>query len=138
MTYISTTLSSLRRQITKFEYPNQQFLSLIQSCKSMNELKQIHAQIIRSDHLSNTFLATKLLEFCAISTRNNIDYALRVFCQIDKPNDYTWTTMIRSFVNIKHPKKAIEFYSLMISQGVEANKFTFIFVLKAYSLIPSF
>ncbi|OVA14867.1 Pentatricopeptide repeat [Macleaya cordata] len=46
--------------------------------------------------------------------------------------------MIRGFVLIKNPEKAIEFYDLMRSLDVKPTKFTFVFVLKAYSLIPSF
>ncbi|XP_068658082.1 pentatricopeptide repeat-containing protein At1g08070, chloroplastic-like [Aristolochia californica] len=64
-------------------------------------------------------------------------YSLIIFTTIDFPNAYTWTTMIRGYVEIKFPEKAIEFYNRMRSEGINPNKFTFIFILKAYSLIPA-
>ncbi|XP_010263420.1 PREDICTED: pentatricopeptide repeat-containing protein At1g08070, chloroplastic-like [Nelumbo nucifera] len=103
----------------------------------MKEMKEIHAHILRTNQITDTFVATKMIEYCVMSARN-MDYALRVFDCIDRPNAYTWTTIIRGFMEIKIPEKAIEFYGLMRAQGVEPNKFTFVFVLKAYSLIPSY
>ncbi|KAF8387832.1 hypothetical protein HHK36_026493 [Tetracentron sinense] len=103
----------------------------------MKEFKQIHAQIVRTNQIIDILVATKMVEFCAVSMRN-IDYAYRVFNNIDRPNAYAWTTMIRGFVEIRNPEKATEFYSLMRKLGVEPNKFTFVFVLKAYSLKPSY
>lgn len=46
--------------------------------------------------------------------------------------------MIRGFLKAKNPEKALEFYGLMRLRGVESNKFTFLFVLKAYGLRPNY
>lgn len=46
--------------------------------------------------------------------------------------------MIRAFIHAKNPDKAIEFYGLMRARAVELNRFTFLFVLKAYGLKPSY
>ncbi|XP_042518591.1 pentatricopeptide repeat-containing protein At5g48910-like [Macadamia integrifolia] len=102
----------------------------------MKDFKPIHAHILRSGQIMDSFVASKMLEFCAVSGRN-IDYALHMFNYIDSRDAYMWTTMIRGFVQVRMPEKAIEFYYLMRSQGFEPNKFTFLFVLKAYSLIPN-
>eukprot|EP00268_Persea_americana_P033436 TRINITY_DN33109_c0_g2_i1.p1 TRINITY_DN33109_c0_g2~~TRINITY_DN33109_c0_g2_i1.p1 ORF type:complete len:593 (-),score=101.32 TRINITY_DN33109_c0_g2_i1:398-2176(-) len=134
--------SSLSRQLSsalsKFKFPNDQLLSLLQfsNTNTINKVKQIQAQIIRRGQISNTFLATKLLERCAVSALD-MGYALRIFDAIDQPNGYTWTTMIRGFVASKNPSKAIEFYDRMQHLAFEPNKFTFIFILKAYSMIPT-
>ncbi|XP_058082328.1 pentatricopeptide repeat-containing protein At1g08070, chloroplastic-like [Magnolia sinica] len=139
MPYISQP-SVLSRQITspfsKFKNPLPQTLSHLQSSKSMNEFKQIQAQAIRTGEIMNTFIASKMLEFCAVSAAN-MDYALRISDTVDRPNAYTWTTMIRGFVVARNPERAIEFFEQMRLIGVEPNRFTFLFVLKAFSLVPN-
>ncbi|XP_034707147.1 pentatricopeptide repeat-containing protein At1g08070, chloroplastic-like [Vitis riparia] len=135
--------SSFWRQITtvtaKFKSKNSNYktLSALQSCKSTEDLKKIHAQLIITGQIKNTFIATKTVESYAVSARN-IDYAFWVFVGINYPDSYSWTTMIRGFVEAKNPEKALEFYGLMRQRGVELNKFTFLFVLKAYGLRPSY
>ncbi|XP_043710578.1 pentatricopeptide repeat-containing protein At5g66520-like [Telopea speciosissima] len=103
----------------------------------MKDFKPIHAHILRSGQILDSFVASKMLEFCAVSARN-MGYALHMFNNIELRDAYMWTTMIRGFVKVRMPEKAIEFYYLMRSQGVEPNKFTFIFALKAYSSIPNY
>ncbi|KAK9291824.1 hypothetical protein L1049_020028 [Liquidambar formosana] len=131
--------SSIRRHLTTvapqfiFKNPNHNTLSILQSCKSIQELEKLHAQLITTGQIKDTYIATKVVESFAVSARN-IDYAYRVFDGIDRPDSYAWTTMIRGFVEMKNPEKAIEFYGLMSLRGVQMNRFTFLFVLKAYAL----
>ena len=135
--------SSFWRQITtvttKFKSKSSyhQTLSALRSCKSTEDLKKIHAQLIITGQIKDTLTATKMVESYAVSARN-IDYAFWVFVGIDSPDSYSWTTMIRGFLEAKNPEKALEFYGFMRQRGVESNKFTFLFVLKAYGLRPSY
>ncbi|KMT14214.1 hypothetical protein BVRB_4g075760 [Beta vulgaris subsp. vulgaris] len=123
------------RQITaiKFKYSNSTILSILQSCNSTQILKQIHAHVITTGQIKDTFLATKVVESFIVSARNVV-YAHQIFNQIDSPNSYSWTTIIRGYCEAKNPEKAIQIYHAMRSDGVEENRFTFLFVLKAYSM----
>ncbi|XP_021742557.1 pentatricopeptide repeat-containing protein At4g18840-like [Chenopodium quinoa] len=115
------------------KYPNSKLLSTLQSCNSTQKLKQIHAHFIITAQIKDTFLATKLVETFAVSARN-IVYAHQIFNQINSPNSYSWTTLIRGYCEAKNPEKAVQNYRLMRSNGVEENRFTFVFVLKAYAM----
>ncbi|KAL2941019.1 hypothetical protein RDABS01_029369 [Bienertia sinuspersici] len=94
---------------------------------------QIHSHLIITGQIKDTFLATKLVESIAVSARNVI-YAHQIFHQIESPNSYSWTTIIRGYCDAKKPEKAIQIYRVMRSKGVEENRFTFLFVLKAYAM----
>ncbi|XP_057962381.1 pentatricopeptide repeat-containing protein At4g18840-like [Malania oleifera] len=137
------SLPSLQRQLTnatpkfKFKNSNHEALSVLQSCNSMEELKRVHAHLITTGRIRDTYIATKMVESYAVRARN-MDYAHRVFDRVDDPDSYSWTTLIRGCVLAKNPEKAIEFYGVMRSRGVQLNKFTFLFVLKAYGLRPSY
>ncbi|CAN6478967.1 unnamed protein product [Victoria cruziana] len=110
-------------------------LSRIQASKSIKELKQIHAHFVRREACRDVFVATKLLESVVVA--GHLDYGHRMFDCIELPNSYTWTTMIRGFVEAKCWEKAVEFYYEMRSVGVLPNNFTFLFMLKTYSLMGS-
>ena len=117
----------------KFIYSNSRILSLLQSCNLTPILKQIHAHVITTGQIQDNFLATKLVESFAVAARN-VNYAHRIFYQIGSPDSYSWTTMIRGYCEAKTPEKAIHFYARMRSKGVEENRFTFLFVLKACAM----
>ncbi|GAB4855583.1 hypothetical protein Ancab_024206 [Ancistrocladus abbreviatus] len=125
---------SLSRQLTAitFKYSTSSILSTPELCNSTVKIKQIHSHLIITGRIRDTFIATKLVELCAISA-GDIDYACRIFEQIENPNSYSWTTMMRGFSDARNPEKVIQFYGEMRSKGVEPNRFTFLFVLKAYA-----
>ncbi|XP_031491565.1 pentatricopeptide repeat-containing protein At2g20540-like [Nymphaea colorata] len=110
-------------------------LSRLQASKSIGELKQIHAHVVRQEADRDVFVATKLLESVVVA--GHLDYGHRLFDCIELPNAYTWTTMIRGFVEAKCYGKAVELYYRMRSVGVPPNNFTFLFMLKTYSFMGS-
>ncbi|KAF5746734.1 pentatricopeptide repeat-containing protein [Tripterygium wilfordii] len=132
--YITTATPGFKFEARNFKTKNLSFI--LQSCKTVKSLEQIHAHLITTSQIKDTFTVIKLLESYAVSARN-ISIAYRVFNGIDRPDSYAWTTMIRGFLEAKDPGKAIEFYGAMRSRGVELNRFTFLFILKAYGLRTS-
>ncbi|KAJ8447829.1 hypothetical protein Cgig2_015192 [Carnegiea gigantea] len=128
---------SIPRRLTavKFKYPNPGMMSLLQSCNSTPILKQMHSHLITTGQIQDNFLATKLAESFAVAARN-VNYAGRIFDQIGSPDSYSWTTMIRGYCEAKNPEKAVHFYAQMRLKGVEENRFTFLFVLKACAMKP--
>ncbi|KAL4204998.1 hypothetical protein AMTRI_Chr01g112490 [Amborella trichopoda] len=108
---------------------------LLQTCKSMRELHQIHAQILTSGFSHNPYALSSILEFTAISPSGSLDYALQIFNSIDSPTVFYWNTMIRAFSTAHSPLNSIEFFIRMMEQGVVPNKFTFPFVIKSFSFL---
>lgn len=115
-------------------FPNYPLLSLIEQCSSLKQLKQIHAQMLRTGHFFDPFSASKLITVCAMSSFSSLDYAHQVFDQIPKPNLYTWNTIIRAYASSSVPIQSIVVFLRMLDQCCESpNKYTYPFVLKAAS-----
>ncbi|OVA19853.1 Pentatricopeptide repeat [Macleaya cordata] len=105
----------------------------------MAELKQIHAQIYRTElHLSQDNLAsTKLLETVCnlLDSTDIIGYARKLFDQIQTPNTFTWNTLFKAHSKArKNPNFSISsLYKEMLYRGTKPNGITFSFVSKACS-----
>ncbi|XP_031494399.1 pentatricopeptide repeat-containing protein At1g08070, chloroplastic-like [Nymphaea colorata] len=106
-------------------------LSLLDSCKSVRELKQIHAQLTTAGLTGDTFATSKVVAFFSASASRCIDYARAVFRTIRNPSIFAWNCMIRSLVAGDNPREAIIFFSQMLKGGFQPNNFTFPFVVKA-------
>lgn len=110
---------------------------LADKCKSMHQLKQIHAQMIISSRIQDHFAASRLLAFCALSSSGDLSYATRLFNSIQSPNHFIWNTLIRAQASSLNPDKAIFLYMNMRRTGFAPNQHTFTFVLKACSNVRS-
>ncbi|KAF3787728.1 Pentatricopeptide repeat-containing protein [Nymphaea thermarum] len=106
-------------------------LSLLDSCKSVRELKQIHAQLTTAGLTGDTFATSKVVAFFSASASRCIDYARAVFRTMRNPSIFAWNCMIRSLVAGDNPREAILFFSQMLKGGFQPNNFTFPFVVKA-------
>eukprot|EP00257_Ricinus_communis_P016949 XP_015575272.1 pentatricopeptide repeat-containing protein At1g59720, chloroplastic/mitochondrial [Ricinus communis] len=108
-------------------------LGYLNDCKDMSQLKQIHAQALRStlpDSPHSLFLYSKILHF---SSFNDLDYAYRLFSKFDNPNAFMWNTLIRACArSYDRKEQSFLLYKRMIEQGaVLPDKHTYPFVLKA-------
>ncbi|KAK9277750.1 hypothetical protein L1049_007297 [Liquidambar formosana] len=112
---------------------HRRLLLCLNECKSISQLKQIHAQTLRTTSIQNPdtfFLYSRILHFSSLS---DIDYAFRLFDQIQDPNSFMWNTLIRTCARSTESKEqAILLYNRMLKEGsVMPDKHTFPFVLKA-------
>ncbi|OAY61482.1 pentatricopeptide repeat-containing protein At1g59720, chloroplastic/mitochondrial [Manihot esculenta] len=108
-------------------------LCCLNQCTDMLQLKQIHAQALRStlpNHPDTLFLYSRILHFSAL---NDLNYAYRLFDGIHNPNSFTWNTLIRACARSSDSKEqAFMLYKRMLEQAtVLPDKHTFPFVLKA-------
>ncbi|KAL5720710.1 hypothetical protein ACHQM5_013353 [Ranunculus cassubicifolius] len=127
------TLPSIRTQnITSILKTNHSTcLAFLQSCTSMTQLLQIHAQMIRNHLSHDPFAASKLVEFCAVSDTGNLHYARKLFDEIPQPNVFTWNTIIRGYANSPFPTSALHLFKGMHESGPTPNSYTFPFLIKA-------
>ncbi|KAM1255004.1 hypothetical protein PS1_029478 [Malus domestica] len=142
MATLSTPLISLPRHPPNPPSPpatNELFssyppLSSIDHCTNIKQLKQVHAQMLRTGLLFDPYSASKLITVCALSSFSSLDYARQVFDQIPQPNLYSWNTLIRAYASSTDPTESILVFLEMLYRCMESpNKFTYPFVIKAAS-----
>ncbi|XP_020582502.1 pentatricopeptide repeat-containing protein At2g20540-like [Phalaenopsis equestris] len=114
-------------------------LNRIDSCSSLNSLKQIQANTLVHGLGSNNLVAVKLLTFCS-QTLGLIGYTRCIFDTISSSaNVYLWTAMISSYSHQQSElsREAVEIFRLMLNHGTHPNNFTFSTVLKACSTLKA-
>ncbi|XP_024639763.1 pentatricopeptide repeat-containing protein At1g31920 [Medicago truncatula] len=116
-------------------FNEKRWLCLLKRCNSMEEFKQVHAHVLKCGIFFDTFCMSNLVATCALTKWGSMDYACSIFTQIDEPSSFDYNTMIRGNVNDMKLEEALLLYVDMIERGVEPDKFTYPFVLKACSLL---
>ncbi|XP_021727980.1 pentatricopeptide repeat-containing protein At5g06540-like [Chenopodium quinoa] len=110
---------------------------LADRCTSMHQLKQVHAQMITSARIHDTYAASRLLSFCAVSNSGDINYAVKLFNYTQEPNNFMYNTIIRAQATTGNPSNALLLYVQMRRMKVLPGKHTFPFLLKACSNMKS-
>lgn len=105
-------------------------MSLIKKCSTMRDLKRVHARVVTKGLEQSLYHAGKLVGFCAVSERGDMDYAVPVFRRIRKPDGFLWNTMIRGFTKSGDQAGAFEYYKEMQGRGFSPDNFTFSFMMK--------
>eukprot|EP01018_Ginkgo_biloba_P019771 Gb_28393 [translate_table: standard] len=105
------------------------YASLLLACTNVQAVKQVHGVMVRSGLNQNISIATKLVNMYATSGR--MEFARHVFDKIYKPNVFLWNVMIRGYAANGSCQEALALYYQMQLTGIEPDKFTFPFVLKA-------
>ncbi|XP_047342037.1 pentatricopeptide repeat-containing protein At5g66520-like [Impatiens glandulifera] len=129
---------------------NQSIITLIEKCKNMKEIKQIHAHIITQGNFS-TFHhhnhrrhhtppeILKLVTFYAISSSGgNLAYAKAIFDHQQYPAVALYNTIIRGFSvsSRNHDLEPFALYQRMLSCSLRPNNYTFTFLIKACVKFP--
>jgi len=105
------------------------YVSLLSSCKTLNSLLQIHVRLtvsgLQNDHLTNAQLIKSYLLFL------KCNYARFLFDSLPNPSVMLYNSIIRAYSRTKNHQEAINIYHCMLNKGLEPDKYTFTFVLKA-------
>ncbi|KAI3693287.1 hypothetical protein L6452_33120 [Arctium lappa] len=110
------------------------------NCKTQFDINQIHARLLTTGFINNSYLTTKLI-LCFSSSPHAplIRFARHIFFSnsnywSSKTEDpFLWNAVIKSFSHGDDPKQAVFVLGLMIENGVCVDKFSFSLVLKACS-----
>ncbi|KAL5981004.1 hypothetical protein ACLOJK_028924 [Asimina triloba] len=112
--------------------------SALQRCTSLSHMKQLQAHMISSG-IFQTYPSTrtKLLELCALSSPDNIDYASALFHHIHRPLTNDWNALIRGLAQSHQPKRAVLCYLSMtrLSCTARPDALTCSFALKACAAV---
>ena len=106
--------------------------SVLKACSSLAGLeggKQVHAYCVKSGYESETIIDTSLIDM--YSKCGEIDDGLAVFKHMDVRDAICWTGIIVGCGRNGRAKEAIEFFQVMLKEGVKPNEITFLGVLSA-------
>ncbi|XP_031500197.1 pentatricopeptide repeat-containing protein At1g08070, chloroplastic-like [Nymphaea colorata] len=104
-------------------------LSLLRNCSTINQIAQIHAQLVVHGFPLHNHFIEKLAEFRCM------DYARAIFDRLPVANDFSWNTMIKNYAVNGPPENAILLYCEMLENSIKPSNFTFPMMLKACSHI---
>ncbi|XP_072994394.1 putative pentatricopeptide repeat-containing protein At3g05240 [Typha latifolia] len=128
------TLATYNNKWTKPHH--QSIVALLQSCSEKSKLVQIHAQMIRTQLILDTFLVSRIVAFLTSpSTECNMGYARRVFDQIPHPNLFIWNSMVRGYTHNDSPEDGLFLYRLMLRRGISPDTYTYAVVTRACAQI---
>ncbi|GAB4846936.1 Pentatricopeptide repeat-containing protein eli1, chloroplastic [Ancistrocladus abbreviatus] len=106
--------------------------SLLDECKSISELHQIHAVILRRGHHDNPILNFKLQK--SYSSLGRLDHSTALFNRTSNPNVFFYTAIIHAHAVHSLHQQALRLYVHMLENGIEPNAFTFSSLLKSCSV----
>ncbi|KAL5575559.1 hypothetical protein UlMin_017258 [Ulmus minor] len=112
---------------------NQPVTTMLDSCKSMDQLRQIHAQTIKTGNISVPVVQNKIMAFCCLREGGDIVYARQVFDKISQPNLYIWNTIIKGYSLINCPEDGFLMYLEMLRRNVKPDQYTFPFLFKGFT-----
>ncbi|KAG7015321.1 Pentatricopeptide repeat-containing protein, partial [Cucurbita argyrosperma subsp. argyrosperma] len=120
--------SQLQQQRKLLEW---RLISILHDCTDFSQIKQVHGQIICNGLSQCSYVLTKL-----IRTLSKVDvpmdcYPRLVFGQVNYPNPFLWTAMIRGYALQGPFTESINLYTNMRRNGVSPVSFTFSALFKA-------
>ncbi|XP_027360380.1 pentatricopeptide repeat-containing protein At4g14820 [Abrus precatorius] len=111
-------------------------LTALTSCKTLIQVKQVHAQILRSNlNYSNSFLFKLVLSSSAFPSSSAFDYALSLISQIPNSDTHFCNQLLRQFSRGPSPEKTLFLYRKLRRNGSLLNRFSFPPLLKAVSKV---
>ncbi|MFS7999444.1 putative tetratricopeptide-like helical domain superfamily, DYW domain-containing protein [Helianthus anomalus] len=129
---ISPTKSTTTKPIIITQFPLNPKPLILQQCRTIKDLNQIHAHLIKTRFLNDPSVAENFLESAAVIIRHQpIDYAVSVFKNLNEPNSSAYNVMIRGLTLNNCYHEAIVLFKKMLEDLVQPDEFTFSCVLKA-------
>ncbi|KAH7655504.1 Tetratricopeptide-like helical domain-containing protein [Dioscorea alata] len=107
--------------------------TLLHGCNS-KLFPQIHAQMLSTGFLNDTFAASRLLSFSSAAPFLDLDYSRHLLFQIRHPNCFSWNIVMRAHSRRDSPQWAILLYRLMLGSDLVPDNHTFPILLQASSL----
>ncbi|KAF2281653.1 hypothetical protein GH714_043989 [Hevea brasiliensis] len=110
---------------------NSTLITILDKCKSLLELKQIHALVITLGLSQDEPFVSRILSFYALSDSANIDYSYRVLLSLSNPTIFNCNKVMRGYSKSKYPNKSVSVFVKMLRVGILPDYLTFPFLAKA-------
>ncbi|XP_047160001.1 pentatricopeptide repeat-containing protein At1g31430 [Vigna umbellata] len=111
------------------------YVSLLKSCKSMFQLKQIQAHIFSVGLQQDRDTLNKLMAFSMDSSLGDFNHANRIFKYIHTPSLFIYNLMIKAFVKRGSFRSALSLFQQLREHGVWPDNYTYPYVLKGIGCI---
>ncbi|KZV36363.1 pentatricopeptide repeat-containing protein-like [Dorcoceras hygrometricum] len=109
---------------------------LTRKCKTLSQLKQIHAYVLKLNTSQNPAAIAPLLSVTVASCNPVFfSHARAVFQTLRRRSTFLYNTMIRGYVQSNLPISAVLCYKDMLRDGLIRNNYTFTPLMKACSII---
>ncbi|CAL0306168.1 unnamed protein product [Lupinus luteus] len=113
---------------------NNPLLSLLERCKSLHQLKQIQGQMVITGLVDDSFAASRLIAFCALSESRSLEYCMKILYHTQEPNVFSWNVTMRGHVESGDIEGALLLYKRMMRCGsLKPDSHTYPLLLKACS-----
>lgn len=117
-------------QLQKIKQLESQLISTLEDCKSLAQIKQSHAYIIRRCLHQSSYLIAKFVRTLSKVSVPTRPYGVAVFSQVSYPNAFLYTALIRGYLIDGMLKESVLVYSSMRRDGLKPLSFTFAALLK--------
>ncbi|KAG5062152.1 hypothetical protein GLYMA_02G043900v4 [Glycine max] len=105
------------------------YTELLNLCKTTDNVKKAHAQVVVRGHEQDPFIAARLID--KYSHFSNLDHARKVFDNLSEPDVFCCNVVIKVYANADPFGEALKVYDAMRWRGITPNYYTYPFVLKA-------
>lgn len=114
-------------------------ISLLNNCKNLKSLKQIHAHATKIGLDSDHFVAGKLILHCAVNLSDALHYARQLLRHNPDPDAFMYNALIRGLSDSDSPENSISVFNTMIKNSTTLpDSFSFAFTLKAVANLRCF
>ncbi|KAF8042787.1 hypothetical protein BT93_A1190 [Corymbia citriodora subsp. variegata] len=107
------------------------FVSYLKDCKSLPELKRIHARVFRVGLEQHENVLNKLVAFCADPSRGDLRHAEKVFAYAKDPSLFVYNIIIKALAKSGELGKAVSVFHKLRERGLSPDNFTYPYALKA-------
>ncbi|KAK3134096.1 hypothetical protein QOZ80_6AG0544970 [Eleusine coracana subsp. coracana] len=119
--------------------PNEFTLAtILTSCtgpQGINQIKQVHSLVIKTNFESHMFVGSSLLDMYAKS--ETIQEARRVFDMLPVRDVVSYTAIISGYSHLGLDEEALDLFQKLYNEGMECNQVTFTALLNALSGMAS-
>lgn len=112
-------------------------LQLLEKCKNLKHLHQVHAQVVTCGLGHNSFALSRLLAFCSDPHYGSLSHALKLFQHIPQPTICIYNTMLKALLLRNDLIQTINVYTQMLQNGLHPDNYTLPYVLKACARLQS-
>ncbi|KAL0833317.1 PREDICTED: pentatricopeptide repeat-containing protein At4g37170 [Brassica oleracea var. oleracea] len=91
--------------------------------------KQVHGYMTRVGYDPYSFASSSLVDL--YTKCGNMESAKRVVDGCDKPDLFSWTSLIGGYAQNGEPEKALKYFDLLLESGTKPDHITFVSVLSA-------
>ncbi|KAK7308851.1 hypothetical protein RJT34_05134 [Clitoria ternatea] len=114
---------------------NPMLAAALTSCKTLTQVKQVHAQILRSN--SNSLLFKLILSYSTLPSSSALDYSLSLFSLISNAHTHFSNQLLRHFSRHPTPRNTLLLYHKLRRNGSPLDRFSFPPLLKAVTKVSA-